>query len=69
MRNLNQKKNRNSCPSQNTGADTPNSAKSIPARSRADRGFVAEAIPMGIPMSSHVAAAPRARVIVTGSRS
>ena len=66
--NLNQKKYRSSWPSQNTGIETPISAKSMPARSQNDPRLTPETMPIGIPRASQMTAAPMASVIVTGSR-
>jgi hypothetical protein len=57
-----------SSPSQKTGAETPMRAKIIPARSKMDRGLIAETIPMGRPIASQTTAAPSAKVAVTGTR-
>src|SRR5256885_4484941 len=65
MPSLNQKIQRNSCPSQKTGAETPKSANPIAIRSKAERGFRAERIPIGIPRQSHTTDAPRASDRVT----
>src|SRR5581483_1147164 len=65
---LNQKMYRASSASQKTGADTPNRAKIIPARSMAVRGLMADTTPIGMPMRSQMMAAPTVSVIVTGSR-
>ena len=66
--NLNQKMNRSTYASQNTGAETPNSAKSIPTRSASDLFLMAETMPMGRPINSQTTPAPTASMIVTGSR-
>ena len=65
---LNHRKYSSSCPSQNTGMETPISANSMPARSQNDPRLMPETMPMGMPMKSHRIAAPIASVIVTGSR-
>ena len=65
----NQNMYRNSSPSQNTGADTPNSANPMATRSKLDRGRSAERIPMGMPRRSQKNAAPMARLMVTLKRS
>ena len=65
---LYQKTYNDSSPSQKTGAETPMSAKTMPARSKIDRGLIAETIPMGMPIASQSTAAPSARVAVTGTR-
>ena len=54
--------------SQNTGADTPNRANSMPARSTAVWRLTADTIPMGMPIMSHRIPAPIASTIVTGNR-
>jgi hypothetical protein len=66
---LYQKTKRKSRPSQNTGAETPMSAKIMPARSNHDRRLIAEMMPIGIPIASQTTAAPNARTRVTGTRS
>src|ERR671919_479990 len=67
--NWNQKMYSITYPSQNTGADTPKSANSIPARSRTDLGLVADMTPMGRPIRTHTTEAPAARTMVTGRES
>ena len=68
MPSLNQNTYRNRYASQNTGAETPNRAKSIPARSANEPRLMAETIPMGMPISNHRIAEPIVRASVTGSR-
>ena len=65
---LNQKTYRNTRPSQNTGADTPMSAKIMAPRSSHVRRLMAEMMPIGMPIESHTMAAPNASVSVTGNR-
>jgi len=65
---LNQRKYRSSCPSQNTGSDTPTIANTIVHRAASDLGLTPEAMPSGMPIRSHRVAAPAARIAETGSR-
>ncbi len=53
----------------NTGIEIPTSAKNIAPRSNRDRGRKADRIPMGIPTSNQMMAAPTASWIVTNARS
>src|SRR3954465_6478928 len=46
--------------------DRPTSAKPVVTRSRMDRGWVAATMPIGMPMSSQITAAPNASDAVTG---
>src|SRR5215510_13861217 len=66
--NLNQKMYMNRYASQKTGAETPMSANTIDARSMKLPRLTAEMMPIGIPISTQVMAAPTASAIVTGSR-
>src|SRR5207302_1009104 len=66
--NLNQKSHRNISPSQNTGADTKNSANPIASRSNRVRGLSAETMPIGIPIRSHTRDAPIASWLVMTRR-
>ena len=59
---------RNRYASQNTGADTPMSAKTMALRSQTLPFLTAEMMPIGIPTRVHRTAAPTARAIVTGRR-
>jgi hypothetical protein len=65
---LNQKTYRSTYPSQNTGIETPRSANTIPARSVAVPRRTADTMPTGMPIRSHVIAAPRASATETGRR-
>ena len=56
-------------PSQNTGAETPKSAKPIANRSEAEPRRSAEITPIVTPMMTQMIAAPSASAIVRGMRS
>ena len=64
----NQKTYSSTYPSQNTGIETPRSANTIAARSVAVPRRTAETMPTGMPIMSHVIAAPRASVAETVRR-
>ena len=64
----NQKTYSISWPSQNTGIETPTIASSIVRRLAVERRLMPASTPSGMPISSQIAAAPTARVAVTGRR-
>ena len=64
---MNQTKYNNSCPSQNTGNDTPTIARIIAHRAVSDLGRTPEAMPIGMPIASQRAAAPIPMIAETGS--
>ena len=65
---MNQNVYRSSCASQKIGIDTPTIAKIMAARSATDRRRTADRMPIGIPRSSQITAAPIARTPVIGIR-
>src|SRR6266496_3990958 len=69
MPSLNQKSQSAISPSQNTGADTKNSASPMESRSTSVRRLTADTMPMGMPMQTHTSAAPMASCAVTAMRS
>ena len=65
---LYQKTYSSSCPSQNTGIDTPTIATNIDTLLAAERRLMPAKTPMGMPTANQITAAPNASVAVTGNR-